>query len=225
VDMSLSNNVASSEPLVRFARKLSHDLNNFSTVVRTYSELLLSDLPTDSPTHADVVEIQRAAENMVQYLQRVTRFARAGSMKRVPVNVDEVARDAAGQFQSRTPARPVDLRLSSEAVILADATWWRDVLLELLQNAHDAAPAESPIVLAIVRANDEVVVSVIDRGPGFDASVVSHAGEPLVSAKAGVRGAGMGLAIVSAFCGAVGGTLGQTHEDGHTTVSLRLPTE
>jgi signal transduction histidine kinase len=223
--MSLSTNVASSEPLVRFARKLSHDLNNFSTVVRTYSELLLSDLPADSATHADVAEIQRAAENMVQYLQRVTRFARAGTMRRVPVNIDDVAREAAAQFQSRTPARTLDLRVASGAIIQADALWWRDVLLELLQNAHEAAPAESPIVLAIVRVNDEVFASVIDRGPGFDASVISHAGEPLVSAKAGVRGAGMGLAIVSAFCGAVGGTLGQTHEDGQTTVSLRLPTE
>jgi signal transduction histidine kinase len=141
------------------------------------------------------------------------------------VNIDDVAREAAAQFQSRTPARTLDLRVASGAIIQADALWWRDVLLELLQNAHEAAPAESPIVLAIVRVNDEVVASVIDRGPGFDASVISHAGEPLVSAKAGVRGAGMGLAIVSAFCGAVGGTLGQTHEDGQTTVSLRLPTE
>ncbi len=223
--MSLSTNAASSEPLVRYARKLSHDLNNFSTVVRTYSELLLSDLPADSATHADVAEIQRAAENMVQYLQRVTRFARAGSMKRLPVNVDAVAREAADHFLARTPSRLLDVRASSGATIQADPLWWRDVLLELVQNAHEAAPADSPIVVAITRANDEVVVSVIDEGPGFDASVVSQVGEPLVSAKNGVRGAGMGLAIVSAFCGALGGTLGQTHEDGRTTVSLRLPAE
>lgn len=223
--MSLSTNATTNEPLVRFARKLSHDLNNFSTVVRTYSELLLSDLPADSATYADVSEIQRAAENMVQYLQRVTRFARAGSMKRVPVNVDEVAREAAEQFQSRAPSRALDVRVSSGATIQADALWWHDVLLELLQNAHEAAPADSPIVLTIDRSNAEVVVSVIDQGPGFDASVVSYVGEPLVSAKSGVRGAGIGLAIVAAFCGAVGGTFGQTHEGGRTTVSLRLPAD
>lgn len=223
--MSLSTNAATSEPLVRYARKLSHDLNNFSTVVRTYSELLLADLPADSATHADVAEIQQAAENMVQYLQRVTRFSRAGSMKRVPVNVDGVAQEAAAHFQARTPSRVLDVRVASGATIQADALWWRDVLLELLQNAHEAAPADSPIVITIVRANDEIVASVIDRGPGFDASVVSQAGEPLVSAKNGIRGAGMGLAIVAAFCGTLGGTLGQTHEDGHTTVSLRLPAE
>jgi signal transduction histidine kinase len=221
--MSLSTNASTSEPLVRFVRKLSHDLNNFSTVVRTYSELLLSDLPADSATHADVAEIQRAAENMVQYLQRVTRFARAGSMKRAPVNVDEVAREAAEQFQSRTPSRLLEVRVSSGATIQADVLWWRDVVLELLQNAHEAAPGGTPIGMQIVRNNDEVVVSVIDRGPGFDASVVSHAGEPLVSGKSGMRGAGMGLTIVAAFCGTLGGTLAQTHEDGRTTVTLRLP--
>ncbi|MFO0094965.1 MAG: hypothetical protein ACK54K_11750, partial [Gemmatimonadaceae bacterium] len=76
------------DTLIRYARQLSHDLNNFTTVVRTYSELLLTELPAATSTHADVAEIQRAAESMVQYLQRVTRFARASSMRRSPVAVD-----------------------------------------------------------------------------------------------------------------------------------------
>lgn len=223
--MSLSTNAATSEPLVRFARKLSHDLNNFSTVVRTYSELLLSDLPEDSGTHADVAEIQRAAENMVQYLQRVTRFARAGSMKRTSVNVDAVALETADQFRSRTPSRLLDTRVSSGTTIQADAIWWRDVLLELLQNAHEAAPVGTPIVLEISRDQNEVVVSVIDQGPGFDEAILLQASEPLVTGKTGVRGAGIGLALVSAFTGTLGGSLDQSRENGRTSVTVRLPAE
>lgn len=223
IDMPLSTNTATSEPLVRFARKLSHDLNNFSTVVRTYSELLLSDLPADSATYADVAEIQRAAENMVQYIQRVTRFARVGSMKRQPVAADEVAREAAEQFQTLVPSREVLLQLASGATIEADPLWWRDVVQELLQNAHEAAPAGTPVTLATVRAGHELVVTVKDEGPGFEAGVAAHAGEPLISGKTGVRGAGMGLSIVAAFCGALGGAVEQAHTDGSTTVSLRLP--
>lgn len=221
--MSLSTNAATSEALVRYARKISHDLNNFSTVVRTYSELLLTDLPPDSGTYADVAEIQRAAENMVQYLQRVTRFARAGSMKRTSVDADAVALEAADLFRSSTPARLLDVRVSSGATIAADSLWWRDVLLELLQNAHEASPTGRPVVLAAERVGAELLVSVTDEGPGFPEAVAAQAAEPLVSAKSGVRGAGMGLAIVAGFVGTVGGSMSQAHTDGRTVVTLKLP--
>jgi signal transduction histidine kinase len=177
--------------LVRFARKLSHDLNNFSTVIRTYSELLLSDLPAGSATHADVAEIQRAAENMVQYLQRVTRFARAGSIKRVPIDVDAATLDAVAEFGGAAPQRVVEARVLSGVTLQADSLWWQDIVGELLRNAHEASP--------------------VGRS------------EPLVTSKTGVRGAGMGLALVGAFVGTFGGTLAQTHEGGRTVVSLRLP--
>ncbi|WP_461413439.1 sensor histidine kinase [Gemmatimonas sp.] len=221
--MSLSTDAATSEPLVRFARKVSHDLNNFSTVVRTYSELLLADLPPESATYADVAEIQRAAENMVQYLQRVTRFSRAGAMKRVPVDVDAVAQEAVAAFAAESPARPVEVRLAAGATIQADALWWRDVLLELLRNAHEAAPAARPIVLVSERIGADVRVSVVDEGPGFSESVASQAAEPLTTGKTGVRGAGMGLAIVAAFAGTLGGSMAYDHANGRTTVSVCLP--
>lgn len=221
--MSLSTNAATDEGLVRFARKVSHDLNNFSTVVRTYSELLLSDLPPDSATYADVAEIQRAAENMVQYLQRVTRFARAGAMKRTAVDADAVAQEAVQAFAAAVPVRPVQLDVASRATIQADALWWRDVLLELLQNAHDAAPAGSPVTLTTRMADGVLVVAVTDDGPGFPDDMKGEPTAPLVSGKTGVRGAGMGLAIVAAFVGALGGTMAHARVDGRTVVELRLP--
>jgi len=221
--MSISTDAASSEPLVRFARKISHDLNNFSTVVRTYSELLLSDLPPDSATYADVAEIQRAAENMVQYLQRVTRFARAGSMKRTSVDADAVATEAGEQFMSDTPGRTVVFHTASAGTIQADPLWWRDVVLELLRNAHEAAPAGTPIVLSTRRDAGVLVVEIADEGPGFPEAIADRVGEPMVTAKTGVRGAGMGLALVAAFTGALGGTLAHERRDDRTVVSLRLP--
>lgn len=221
--MPLSTNAVTNETIVRFARKVSHDLNNFSTVIRTYSELLLSDLPPDSPTYADVAEIQAAAEGMVQYLQRVTRFARAATLKRQPVSVDTGALDAVNQFATNVPDRVVRLEATANLSILADQLWWRDVLLELLQNAHEAAPAGTVVVLRTERRDERVLVSVENDGPGFPDAVLAHAVEPLVTGKSGVRGAGMGLAIVGAFVGALGGTMDMERRDERTIVSLRLP--
>jgi signal transduction histidine kinase len=211
------------DTLIRYARRLSHDLNNFSTVVRTYSELLLSELPADSSTYADVSEIQRAAESMVQYLQRVTRFARTSGMRRSPVAVDAGITDAAEAFRRQVPGRPVEVAVATSAYIGADVVWWREILAELLQNAHEAAPAGAPIIVRAVATPTHAVIEVRDSGPGFPAAL-SNLGEPFVTAKTGVRGAGMGLALVTAFVAAQDGTVSFGRDGHETVVRLELPT-
>jgi len=210
------------DTLIRYARQLSHDLNNFTTVVRTYSELLLTELPAATSTHADVAEIQRAAESMVQYLQRVTRFARASSMRRSPVAVDAGLEDAATTFQRLVASRPVAVTATTNAFIGAEATWWREVLAELLQNAHEAAPAGAPIEVRASTTPTHAVVEVRDTGPGFPSSL-GNLGRPFVTTKSGVRGAGMGLALVTAFAAAQGGTVSFGRDGQETVVRLELP--
>ncbi|WP_337172042.1 HAMP domain-containing sensor histidine kinase [Gemmatimonas aurantiaca] len=221
--MPSPTNAASNETLVRFARRVSHDLNNFSTVVRTYSELLLSELPPDSPTYADVAEIQRAAESMVQYLARVTRFARAGAMRRVPVDVSSGIAEAVEQFGREHPGRPVSMSLAPGATIMADALWWRDVMGELLLNAHEAAPAGTPLMVAVSATGERVDVSITDTGNGVPVSLGDQVMEPFVSGKQGVRGAGIGLALVAAFLEAINGSIGFERENGTTVTRVEMP--
>lgn len=220
--MPSPTNSDADDAMVRYARRISHDLNNFATVVRTYSELLLSELPADTPTHADVSEIQRAAESMVQYLQRVTRFARASGMRRTPVDVAAGIADAVDAFGRQVSGRAVHADVTGNAHISADAIWWREILAELLQNAHEAAPAGTPVTVHAHATPTHVLVDVRDGGPGFPAAL-ANLGEPFVTGKTGVRGAGMGLALVSAFTKAQQGTVSFLRENNQTVVRLQLP--
>ena len=222
--MPLSTNVAAHEALVRFSRRLSHDLNNFSTIVSTYSELLLDDLDPALPAHADVREVNSAAGGMVRYLARVTRFARAGAMKRVPVAVDAGVTEAVHAFRAAHGERAVEQTGSSAATILADPVWWREILTELLENAHEAAPAGTPIGVSIDQTDGGAVsVTVRDQGPGFDPAVEHTACDPLVTTKEGIRGAGIGLTLVAAFLEACGGQLRVSREGAVTAVTVELP--
>lgn len=222
VRMTSPTNAVVDPTLVRFARRVSHDLNNFSTVVRTYSELLLSELPADSSARADIGEIQRAAEGMVQYLQRVTRFARAGMMRRVRISVDEGIADAVAEFRSKAPQRRVDVPAALGGSIDADPLWFRDVLGELLQNAHDAAPADTPIGITVRLGEDAIAIAVRDRGAGLVGDWVEMC-EPFATSHTGVRGAGQGLALVSSFAAALNGEV-TYHREGETTVvTLKVP--
>ncbi len=222
------------DALVRFARRVSHDINNFSTVVRTYSELLLSDIPDGDPTRADVEEIHRAADSMVRYLQRVTQFSRAGHMRRLPTSVDDGIADAHAVLIAEHGDRAVHVTLGG-GQIHADASWWRDVMIELLRNAHDAAPSGSPIVVRSVVQDGAVMVDVEDDGDGIPADLLATITQPFVTSKQGLRGAGIGLAVVAAFVDTLGGSLKFERTDGashatsagspRTRVRVVLPTD
>lgn len=209
-----------------FARKLAHDLNNFATVVRTYSELLLADLPAGA-TRDDVGEIHRAADAMVAYLQRVARFARTSSLRPTPRHITPIVRDVLSEFGDAPEQAAVRLEGDCASLVNVDPAWLRDVIRELLINAREAAPASSEITV-IVRehetANDQrwVIVEVRDYGMGFAESVASHAEEPYVTTKDGVRGAGFGLTLAAAFAEASGGRLMRTRDADQTRVAIWL---
>lgn len=221
--MADSTNPASEgEALIRFARRISHDINNYSTVVRTYSELLLADLSAGNPMHADLGEVWQAADSTVNYLQRVTQFARAGTMRRVPTSVNDGITDAIALLQSDLKHRVVDASLSG-GVIFADASWWRDCVVELIRNAHEASPDGSGIQVRSQIQGDRVIVDVEDAGVGFSPELLAKSTAPFVTSKQGVRGAGMGLAIVAAFARILQGELMFSRESALTRVRLVLP--
>lgn len=193
--------------LTLFARRMSHDMNNFVTVVRTYSELLLGDLPPGGTTFADVQEIHRAADAMIDYLHRIVRFARTAGARLGPVALDGSVTDV---VQSTSFSHPVHVQLTSGAVVNADATWLDEAIREVILNACEASPPaavvrvrtwcewlSAPIVDGgmPIEPGHWAVLEIADAGPGFSAAVLTDAFDPFVTTKQAVRGAGFGLPL------------------------------
>jgi len=78
------------------------------------------------------------------------------------------------------------------------------------------------------RAGTDLVIEVVDGGPGFPVGYLPHAFERFRRPDAGRArsegGAGLGLAIVAAIATAHGGTASASNgPDGGTVVTMRLP--
>ncbi|MGV3709534.1 MAG: sensor histidine kinase [Gemmatimonas sp.] len=190
-----------------FARRMSHDMSNFVTVVRTYSELLLADLQPATPTHDDVSEIHRAADAMIDYMQRIVRFARTTSASPGALLFDDAIADAVKASPASAQTR---LQLASDSTVRIDATILADSVRELLTNASEASPPGAIINVrswtetlphAIIDggvpidAGKWAVMEVADEGPGFTAEMAAESMDPFVTSKNAVRGAGFGLAL------------------------------
>ena len=209
-----------------FAQRMAHDLNNFATVMRTYGELLLSDLP-EGDTRSDVAEIHHAAEAMVVYVQRVTQFARTSGMRVSAVEVADVVRAAADEFAEARDQAAVGVGTLSARRVLVDPTWLRQSLHAIITNAREAAPPTTPITISATDEQDHdghawVRIAVVDQGPGFAPSVSATAEDPYVTTKMGVRGAGFGLTLAATCAAMSGGRLERTRVGDTTCVALLL---
>lgn len=220
-----------------FARRMSHDMSNFVTVVRTYSELLLADLPSDGAVHGDVQEIHRAADAMIAYMHRIVRFARTTTAVPGAVVLDETIADATkgSSFSDR-----VRLQLASDVSVHIDATLLSDAVRELVANACEASPVGSLVQVRTwgerltasivdggmpIDAGDWAVLELSDEGPGFSAEILADALDPFVTTKNAVRGAGFGLSLARSAAWNGGGQLVVESPNGipGTRVRMWLP--
>jgi len=126
---------------------------------------------------------------------------------------DELAAAASG-----LPGLHLEARPPSGLTVHADPRRLRQVLINLLHNAGDAAVAVS----AETRDDGAVLVHVCDRGPGIPEDIRDRLFQPFVSRRPG--GTGLGLAIVAQVMAAHGGDVSLTPRPGWTTcITLRFP--
>ena len=93
-------------------------------------------------------------------------------------------------------------------------------LLSLLNNAADASPADIDIVVHWTR--ERMQMEILDRGPGFDAALLQHAGRKFFSTRP--EGAGIGLFLAHAAISHHGGSISiEARSSGGTLVRVDLP--
>ena len=122
----------------------------------------------------------------------------------------------------------VELQTCSECVVPGNAGQLLQVLMNLIQNAYDAASAQ-PGVLPVLRifASREanfLVITLHDNGPGIAPQTMSSIFEPFFTTKPVGKGTGLGLSISYGIVERHGGTLtAHNHPQGGAEFVLRLP--
>ncbi len=122
----------------------------------------------------------------------------------------------------------VELQACPHCVVPGNAGQLLQVLMNLIQNAYDAASAQpgvSPVLkICAHREGKTMVITLHDNGPGIAPEAMSSIFEPFFTTKPVGKGTGLGLSISYGIVERHGGTLtARNHPQGGAEFVLYLP--
>ncbi len=220
----------------RFLRHVSHELKTPLTALREGVELL-SDEVTGKMTagqfeiarilRQNTLKLQKLIEDLLSY--HSAQF-HTSALSFSQVNLKGLAASVAQQHSLAMRAKNLSLNLAaSEFSIEADENKIEAIVDNLLSNAIKFSPAGGTIRVQLRRRGSDVVIDVMDEGPGILPEDRSRVFEPFYQGGSEytgpVKGTGLGLAIVREYVNAHHGSV-EIIVDGNPGAHLRviLPT-
>jgi signal transduction histidine kinase len=98
----------------------------------------------------------------------------------------------------------------------------KQVLLNLAQNAREAMPDGGTVEIRLAEEGGNVVVEVLDDGPGIADDVLPHVFDPFFTTKRDARGVGLGLFIAEGLVRRGGGRLAALNRSPERGACLRI---
>jgi two-component system sensor histidine kinase KdpD len=209
---------------------VSHDLRSPLTAIKVAADSLGNPaLALDDGDRAELletvgVEVDRL-ERVVGNLLDLSRLqAGAAAPNRELWAVEELVAQALEQLGA---SDRVDLALpDGPAVVEVDAIQVERVLVNLLENALKFSPPAEKVHVRVTTTRSEVIVRIVDRGPGIPEAELERIFEPFRRVASGEErgGSGLGLAIARGFAEGNGGRVWAESQRGQgASLVLALP--
>ncbi len=219
-----------------FVLTASHELRSPLTSVQGFAELLMLERDSLTPKQVETVEIiLDNCRHLVRLLNDLLDLARsdAGRLavtpKPSPVAplIEDAVRTMRGQTESAGQTLVADVG-PDLPLVNVEVDRIRQILVNLLTNAHEYSPEGASIEVTAQPVDAEVEIAVTDNGPGIPEDQIEHIFERFTRGDAGltqrVGGTGLGLAISKSLVELHGGTIAVESTPGvGSTFSFRLP--
>ncbi len=205
------------EALGLLAGGVAHDLNNVLSGIVSYPDLLLMDLPEESPLRKPILTIRGSGQKASDIVQDLLTLARRGVMTKEILNINDIVREYLNSPEHKNLASfhlDVPFRTSLDESILnimGSSVHLRKTVMNLAANAAEAQPSGGEVVISTrnqyvdspikgyddIREGDFVVLEIADKGSGIAPEDLGRIFEPFYTKKVmGRSGTGLGMAVV-----------------------------
>lgn len=193
-----SENMAS---VGQLAAGVAHEINTPLGIILGYSQLLMEDFAENSETHEilKIVEKQtKVCKRIVADLLKFSRHSMGGAHN--PVDINACVQEVLSIVEHGLNMDHIYVqRVLAETIpeIIVDAERLRQVLVNIINNAHHAIGKEG-IIGVWTRFNahcQEVEIIIGDTGCGIPPGVISRIFDPFFTTKGVGKGTGLGLSV------------------------------
>ena len=205
------------EAIGTLAGGVAHDLNNILGGLVSYPELLLLQLPQNSPLRKSILTIQKSGEKAAAVVQDLLTLARRGVVVTDVVSLNDVISEYLKSpehenLQSYHPGIRIETHLEKDTLnILGSSTHLSKTVMNLVSNAAEAMSDGGNLTLSTenryidrpirsyddVKEGDYVVLTISDTGTGISPDDIDKIFEPFYTKKKmGRSGTGLGMTVV-----------------------------
>lgn len=220
------------ESLGTLAGGIAHDFNNILMPIMGFAEILLEEVPPESPQQAWLKIIHEASHRGKDLISQILLFSRRTDSHKKSVPLKPMVLEVSRFLKSTLPRTIVIHEIvRDEGMTNADPSQVHRVVMNLCVNAAQAMPNGGELTLSLDRVHlDEcecylgqtlsgphVRLCVADTGVGMDEEVLAHIFEPFFTTKSVGDGTGLGLSTVYGIVQDHGGGIRVTSRPGHGT--------
>ncbi len=212
------------ESIGTLAGGIAHDFNNILFPIIGNTEMLLEDIPVDSPLRSNLNDVFNAAMRAKELVKQILAFSRQDIHEIKLMRMQPVIQDALKLIRSTIPTSiEIKQNISRNCgIIKADPTQIHQVVMNLGTNAYHAMEdtgGEIKVNLKEVALGDQDLPSphmepgiyacliVADSGTGIDDNVADKIFDPYFTTKPQGKGTGMGLSVVHGIVQKAGGSI------------------
>lgn len=206
------------------AASLAHELKNPLSGMKALAQTVREELAAADPSSEQARDLGMIVEQ-IDRLHGVSReildFARAPDAADLGVDLTALLRGTLYVLGHQARRRGVELDAAGVEEVGAvggTSATWQTVLLNLLLNAAQHAPAGSTVGVRLRRNGGGIVFATENAGPAIPPEIAGRLFQPFVTE----NGTGLGLALAAQRVRELGGTIEVTNEPGRIVFQVRL---
>jgi PAS domain S-box-containing protein len=229
------------EAMGTFAGGIAHDFNNILGAILGYGELAQKDVADQSEARRHIDQVMLAGGRAKALVERILTFSRSELGERGAVHVLSVIEETLNMLAASLPP-VVHLQkelAAGDAAVVGEATQLHQVVMNLCTNAAHAMQHGGVLTVAVHQVDipesrllshgtispcSYIRLVVSDTGPGIPPTVLERMFDPFFTTKRVGEGTGLGLSVVHAIVGELGGAIDVATKVGEGTIfTIWLP--
>ncbi|PJF22117.1 MAG: hypothetical protein CUN56_07610 [Phototrophicales bacterium] len=197
---------------------ISHELRTPIANIRLIIDGLFheQDKPKRKDTISSLRAIAKETDNLLWLVQEMSDLSMIESgqsiVRLVEQPLEDIVEEAVERMAERSDAHDIQLvrHIPAKLMVLCDRDLIQRVFVNLIHNALKWSPRGDAVTISAVEQGDEVVITVLDNGPGVPPEAVDRIFERFYqvdASRSSGEGSGLGLAICRHIVEAHGGRI------------------